>query len=667
MDLDRAMVCDIETKGFLDDLSTFDDFHVLSCAYKTNENWSIKSTSNLEDVKKVVSNPNSTLVFHNGICYDKPALELMGVEFKAEIIDTLGISYYLYSERSKHGLAEWGEYFGVPKPEIESWVGLSFEEYRNRCEEDVKINTNLWVMMLSYLRNLYDNNDELIVRTIRYLNHKMHVLYQQDRNPILVDIKQCKKNLTYLEEIITEKTEELKKILPKVPITAKRKKPKTLYKKDGNPSVAGERWLRLTEYYKVSEDYEGELEEIIKYEEPNPSSTAQIKSFLFEKGWKPKIFKDGANGKVPQLRDDDKNLCESIKVLIEDYPELEALDGLSVAEHRAGYLKAFLKESNEEGYAKAWAHAFTRTLRLKHTNPFVNLPKPNSQHGELVRSTMIAPEGYVCIGADLSSIEDKCKQISIYDLDTEYVLSMNTKGWDAHLALGLRAGMFTEDEVQFYKWYNTRDKEDVIGECPESFKGLSDTEKEEAFESLSKKRAISKTGNYSLTYGCGIPKLMESTGLPRKEATQLHKGYWVLNKSVKEFSNTRIVKAVKGKNWLRKNKKAGGLVEVDELNWVWNEYSNMWLFLKSDKDRFSACNQNFGVKVFDTWCWFLNQEGIEISGNWHDEVFFYCKEDEVEDKIQIIKKSIEKVNKVFNPPVPLECDYKVGANYSLVH
>ena len=69
-----------------------------------------------------------------------------------------------------------------------------------------------------------------------------------------------------------------------------------------------------------------------------------MKEFLFSVGWEPKIYKDGANGKVPQLRDDDKNLCPDIQRLIKEHPELESLDGLSVAQHRAGYLKGFLKQ-----------------------------------------------------------------------------------------------------------------------------------------------------------------------------------------------------------------------------------------------------------------------------------------------------------------------------------
>jgi hypothetical protein len=280
---------------------------------------------------------------------------------------------------------------------------------------------------------------------------------------------------------------------------------------------------------------------------------------------------------------------------------------------------------------------------------------------------MIAPKGYVCIGADLSSIEDKCKQISIFPYDPEYVKSMNIVGWDAHLALGQKAGFFTADEVQFYKWFKSKDKTVVIEKCPDSFLGLSDKQQHDAFESLDKKRAISKTGTYSLTYGAGASKVGEAAGIPLKEAKSLHTGYWDINWSVKRFAEDRITKDVRGLTWIRKHKKAGGLTTVNNSTWIWNEYSNLWLFLKNDKDRFSACNQNFAVKVFDIWGYFLIEEGVEPSFQSHDEYLWFCKEEDVEAHKLILDRSVEKLNSYFRPPIPLEIDYKVGKTYADVH
>ena len=210
MNLDKAFVADIETDGLLDELTKL---HVLSVGYFDSKakKWKIKSTKEKEDVIRLFSDPENTIVGHNFISFDIPAIELLYPDFEiqASIIDTLPLSYYLYSERDGHGLEKWGEHFGVPKPEIEDWVGLSYEEYRHRCEEDVKINVNLWVKILAYLRAIYDNDDEAIIKVINYFNFKAEELYIQQENKVLIDRPQAQENLDFLQAIIDEKTEEL--------------------------------------------------------------------------------------------------------------------------------------------------------------------------------------------------------------------------------------------------------------------------------------------------------------------------------------------------------------------------------------------------------------------------------------------------------------------------
>ena len=71
--------------------------------------------------------------------------------------------------------------------------------------------------------------------------------------------------------------------------------------------------------------------------------------------------------------------------------------------------------------------------------------------------------------------------------------------------------------------------------------------------------------------------------------------------------------------------------------------------------------------MIEKWSYFLIQEGINFSYQAHDEQFWYCLESEVGKHTEIIKRAIEKTNKVFNPPIPLECDFKIGENYAKVH
>ena len=647
MNLDKIFVIDAESDGLVEEATKI---WCMGISWQNKEGkWQVKSTTNYDDMRKILTNPENTLVCHNIVRFDVPLYEkILGIKVEAAIIDSLGLSWYLYPDRGQrdHGLAVWGEFFGVPKPKIDDWENLTVEEYCHRVEEDVKINTNLWLKQYNYLKKIYPESKD-IVRIIQYLNFKLLCLGYQEQEKILIDVEQCQKNLDYLQGIENEKKELLQKAMPKLPIKKTITKPKVLVKKDGSLSVAGARWVQLLEENGIPEDFEGELTMVTGYEEPNAGSPTQVKDWLMSLGWKPILFEEGRNGKVPQVRDKEKMLCKSVLALLDVEPAIEHLDGLSVVTHRAGYLKGFLERADENGYAVAYAHGFTKTLRLKHAKPFVNLPKPTAPYGEYIRSVIIAPEGQILIGSDVSSLEDKMKQISIYPYDPDYVEDMNRPGWDAHLDLGVRSGIISQEESDFFRWYKTKDKKKE--DLPEIFKVYTDEELSEQFEIVSKKRATSKTGNYALTYGCGVPKLMESTSLKRKDAQTLFDGYWDRNWSVKKYAEDRAVKVVDGKSW------------------IWNPITNFYYFLASEKDRFSACNQSAGVRVFDGYVYEMIKRGIKPIFQAHDEVLIRC---DVEDKdaiMEALKVSINRVNKQYKFPVDIEIDIQTGRTYADVH
>lgn len=84
------------------------------------------------------------LVGHNIFDYDLPLLErLYNKPYQGNIIDTLVIARHLHPG-GRHGLEVYGRISGIGKPKIEDWKGLSDEEYRHRCQEDVKI--NYWLL-----------------------------------------------------------------------------------------------------------------------------------------------------------------------------------------------------------------------------------------------------------------------------------------------------------------------------------------------------------------------------------------------------------------------------------------------------------------------------------------------------------------------------------------
>jgi hypothetical protein len=65
------------------------------------------------------------------------------------------LSWALFPERHRHGLADIGVEHGVEKPKIDDWQNLSYEEYEHRCERDVMINWLEWKKQEKRLRELY--------------------------------------------------------------------------------------------------------------------------------------------------------------------------------------------------------------------------------------------------------------------------------------------------------------------------------------------------------------------------------------------------------------------------------------------------------------------------------------------------------------------------------
>ena len=93
---------------------------------------------------------------HHIVGYDFKALnKIYGIKRPKHFFDTLPWSWYLFPDRAEHGLESWGEDFGVPKPKIDNWQDLTIEEYAHRCEEDVKINTKLYQLVKTKMKEIY--------------------------------------------------------------------------------------------------------------------------------------------------------------------------------------------------------------------------------------------------------------------------------------------------------------------------------------------------------------------------------------------------------------------------------------------------------------------------------------------------------------------------------
>lgn len=589
----------------------------------------IRSTPHYKHMTSFLLNTD-IIIGHNITLWDIPVLErLLGIKYEGKIVDTLMLSWYLFPNRNTHGLEDWGRDLGFPKPKIDDWEGLSYEEYLHRCESDVEINSLLWDKIWKYLIDLYGSEQEAW-RLIDYLSFKMDCAREQERSRWKLDVKHVEDNLESLCKARDSKVGQLVGAMPMVAKTASRKPPAKPFKQDGDMSSTGLRWKILTENLNLPFEHNAIIKERVGWDNPKPSSHQQVKDWLFSLGWHPENFKhkredDGSFRKIPQVKsaDEDGEVCNSVKKLFQVEPKLELLNGLGILNHRIGILEGFLKSVDEDGYVKARIGGLTNTMRFKHRE-VVNLPGVDKQYGDVVRGSLIAPDGYELCGSDMCALEDMTKRHYMWDYDPEYVTEMSSEGYDPHLDIGILAGMITQGESDAYKMGN---KTSVI----------------------SKLRHDAKQVNYSCTYGVTPAGLVRNTGMALGKCTKLHKTYWDRNWSIKAIADDCVVKPVNGQNWL------------------FNPVSNLWYTLRSHKDRFSTLNQGTGVFCFDTWIKIIRAKRKQLTGQFHDEIIACLKLGNRERYTKILKEAIQETNVQLNLNVELDVDVSFGNTYGEIH
>lgn len=615
------IVMDIETDGLIEQVTKI---HCL-CYYDIDSKKSFSITS-YEDMKKLLLQDNLIIICHNCIRYDIPVLEkLLNIKVKARLIDTLGISWYLYPMRIKHGLEFWGEDLGVAKPVIKDWSNLTTQEYIHRCEEDVKINTLLWDKQVDYLNRIY--LDRGIDRILGYISFKLDCAREQEEIKWKLDVQLCEDTLA---ELITQRDMKLDALIQSMPLNVKYKKvnkPKVMYKKDGNLSEAGKRWIQVLNSQNLPLDHESFVM-VEDYKEPgNPKSVDQMKDWLYSLGWKPCTFSYVKNKKtleqrsIPQVYGDN-GITPSVKLLFDANPVLENLEGLTIINHRIGILQGFLKNRDKDNFLKAEVKGFTNTMRFQHTS-IVNLPTVHKPYGKEIRGCLIAPnDDYVLCGSDMSSLEDNTKQHYMYFYDPDYVKEMRVPGFDPHLDIALQGKMLTAEQVQAHK-DGTKDH--------------------------SKIRKDAKVVNFSAVYGVGPPKMSLTTGWSIEKSTQMLKVYWERNWSVKKIAANTTHKT------------------VDEQMWLWNPVSQFWYSLRWEKDKFSTLNQGTGVYCFDTWVRNVRKKGNVICGQFHDEIISPTLKGKEEDKRKDLQEAIKETNKELKLNVELGVSIDFGSNYAKIH
>ena len=605
-----------------------------------------------EEIMRFFSDPDNIIVMHNGIGFDKPAVEkVTKIKVEAEIIDTLYLSWYLYPKMLRHGLAIWGEELGIAKPEIDNWENLSLEEYTHRCEEDVRIQTALWKQIWKHLLLLY-GTPAGCWHLIRHLNFKAKCAAMQEKSRWKLNIPEAERQQIDYDTKHLAAITALGERMPKVPVMAKKTRPKKPFKTSGKLSAIGEKWAAIVEKqidpeeYDFGEpvDYDGTIEVITKYKEPNAGSSAQLKKWLYQLGWIPESFKfvrDKATNEtrqIPQIKNQETSeLCDSIVRLIPKEPALEFLKEMTVVKHRSGVVKGLLNNIDENGYVYAAVQGLTNTLRFKH-KICVNLPSTRKPYGKEIRGLLMARNSKLELcGSDMSSLEDRTKQHYMWKHDPEYVTEMQKKGFDPHLDMAVEAGMLTQAESDYFKKIKKIEPEDMT---PEQYA---------EFNRIGLIRHGGKGTNYSATYGARGPTIARTAGVSEEVGEILFNAYWKRNWSLTAIADECIVKNSRG------------------MKWLWNPVAKIWMFLKADKDRFSTLNQSTGTYAFDRWVYHVLERRPQITGQFHDEIILELKVGNRDAMTKILKDSIADVNKELKLDRELGCDVGYGRDYSEIH
>lgn len=576
-------------------------------------------------------------VGHNIRRWDIPNLQrVVGITLdeQVRVIDTLAVAWYLDYGRSSHRLESYGEDFGISKPKILDWENQTQEDYENRCEQDVQINVALWRDQTRRLLNLYDKTEDLW-RFLKYLDFKMYSACLAEESGWKVDVEKIKKSIQFFEKEKDEKFNALKAAMPRVPIRTTYNSPKRLHNADGELSVLGQRWKERLAEGGFPEGHEGPIELITGYDEPNPQSSDQVKSWLFSLGWRPRTIKYDRDKKTGQIKEipqinlpNGGGLCDSVKELEETEPAIEYLDGLGVAKHRLGLLNGFLRDLHERSsghYLRACVAGLTNTLRFKHAE-IVNLPKVEKKYGQDIRGPLIADVDYELCGSDMVSLEDRIKQHFIYPHDPDYVAELNRPDYDPHLDLAYLAGALTKDDVVKY---NAGIKETVLRVKPI--------------------RSIYKNGNYACQYGAGVSRLAITCSCDAETARRIHKTYWQRNWAIKAVAKEQKVKIIDGQSWLL------------------NPVSRFWYSLRTEKDIFSTLVQGTAAYCFDRYLAEVLKRRPQVTGQFHDEFILCIKKGNRKEVSEFLEECIKEVNDYLKLNRELSISIQFGDSYAEIH
>ena len=241
----------------------------------------------------------------------------------------------------------------------------------------------------------------------------------------------------------------------------------------------------------------------------NPSSNQQLSKLLYEELNLPILEKTDKGNPSTEAK-----VLNNLKDKISDKSIIELLDLIldlaNVTKINGTFIKAFMKEEDYlHGNLRLGG---TQSGRLSSNSPnLTNLPS-QGEMGKLIKSCIVAPEGWLFAGADFSALEERIGAILSKDPER---IKIYTEGYDGH-------------SVRAYKYFSDQ-MPDIDPNDVNSINSIADKYPE--------LRQKSKGPTFALQYSGTAYTLHKNAGIPMEEAEQIEKAFHELYKVSDEFAN----------------------------------------------------------------------------------------------------------------------------------
>ena len=581
---------------------------------------------------------------HNIIQYDIPTVEkVLGYKFTGKKVDTLLMSRLQNPHRTApfqaqnkkeamkvHGLYAWGVRVGIDKPEIEYWDEYT-PEILHRCEEDVRINVATYHALRKEGEGQNWKNAHLMTFTL------WENLWKQEQAGWLLDEAYIHKSIHLLTHWIERIDRVLASYLPLTMDVLETKKDgeynwvRKPFMKSGKYSASVEKHYVDDAVYSDCSCVAGPFSRVL-FRPIKLSSADEVKTWMLSQGWEPAEWNldDDGNQRSPKMPKDG------------EFPGVEGKAGRlyakrAKASHRRSNLEGWLTRMRTDGRISARVTGMADTRRMKHAG-VVNVPNSNAFFGHQMRKAFIARPGWVLVGTDAASCQDRM--------------------------LAARAG--SED---FTKMMLEGDKDE--GTDGHSLARDAINEVLVRYKLHPINRGTAKNFNYGWKFGASDNKLGRMAGGSKEVGEEIRAALGRVFPAQQALID-RLTAEWRG-NAKRRMNRWGKLEYYD--GWINGldgapifiklEHTLLVYTLQSDEAIFMSGAYNFLNKKLEAK--YKRGVDFEIVGWIHDEFQVECRREIAEDVAKISEASIAASSKFYKLEVPQEGEADIGINWSETH